>query len=159
MLVLRVLPFFQRLVASYSGWLQFPCIKLSHLINRSAFCFSLDYSLCFYFQVETSLFHVDSSHDLSVTFQLRGFKPSIMKFPRAETFSAMTKFSGMRFSVSEVIKFDPELLDGIYNCYCVANLSCCMLIICLKVNRHFKNWSRFFIYYRGKGNGCIFWSS
>ncbi|KAL2484980.1 Protein of unknown function (DUF1162) [Abeliophyllum distichum] len=63
-------------------------------------------------EVETSLFHVDSSHDLSVTFQLRGFKPSLMKFPRAETFSAMAKFSGTRFSVSEVIKFDPELVDG-----------------------------------------------
>ncbi|CAI9097127.1 OLC1v1033463C2 [Oldenlandia corymbosa var. corymbosa] len=63
-------------------------------------------------KVESSFFHIDSSHDLTLTFSIRHFKPSILKFPRAETFSAMAKFSGTSFSLSETLTFDSELPDG-----------------------------------------------
>ncbi|KAA8547313.1 hypothetical protein F0562_003823 [Nyssa sinensis] len=63
-------------------------------------------------EVETSFFHIDSSHDLGLAFQLHGFKPSILKFPRAESFSAIAKFSGTKFSLSETITFDPAVCDG-----------------------------------------------
>ncbi|XP_073032093.1 intermembrane lipid transfer protein VPS13 isoform X2 [Primulina eburnea] len=63
-------------------------------------------------EVETSLFHIDSSHDLSLTFKMRGFRPSVLKLPRAESFSTMSRFGGTKFSLSEVIRFDPEFSDG-----------------------------------------------
>lgn len=64
------------------------------------------------FQVETSFFHVDSSHDLTITFEMHGYKPSAVRFPRAETFGEIAKFSGTRFSLSEAITFDPQSSDG-----------------------------------------------
>lgn len=64
------------------------------------------------FQVENSFFHIDSSHDLTITFQLRGFNPSSMKFPRAETFCETAKFSGTRFSLWETIVFDSKSSSG-----------------------------------------------
>ncbi|KAK6160539.1 hypothetical protein DH2020_003920 [Rehmannia glutinosa] len=64
------------------------------------------------FQVETSFYHIDSSHDLSIAFQMHGFRPSTLKFPRAESFSKKAKFSGTKFSISEIIRFDPEFSDG-----------------------------------------------
>ncbi|KAL6965672.1 hypothetical protein U1Q18_036726 [Sarracenia purpurea var. burkii] len=63
-------------------------------------------------EVETSFFHVDSSHDLRIVFQMHGFKPSILRFPRAETFSGTAKFSGTKFSLSETITFEPDLNNG-----------------------------------------------
>ncbi|KAM3303588.1 putative protein isoform X1 [Capsicum chacoense] len=63
-------------------------------------------------EVETSFFHVDSSHDLMITFEMHGYKPSAVKFPRAETFGEIAKFSGTRFSLSETIIFDPQSSDG-----------------------------------------------
>ncbi|THG06671.1 hypothetical protein TEA_005294 [Camellia sinensis var. sinensis] len=66
-------------------------------------------------EAETSFFHVDSSHDLGVIFHVHGFRPSILKFPRAETFSGIAKFSGTKFSLSEMIAFDPDLCDGPMN--------------------------------------------
>ncbi|CAL5360507.1 unnamed protein product [Camellia sinensis] len=68
---------------------------------------------------ETSFFHIDSSHDLGVIFHVHGFRPSILKFPRTETFSGIAKFSGTKFSLSEMIAFDPDLCDGPINerCY------------------------------------------
>ncbi|KAL3354105.1 hypothetical protein AABB24_018653 [Solanum stoloniferum] len=63
-------------------------------------------------EVETSFFHVDSSHDLIITFEMHGYKPSVVKFPRAETFGEIAKFSGTRFSLSETITFDPQSSDG-----------------------------------------------
>lgn len=63
-------------------------------------------------EVETSFFHIDSSHDLSITFKMRGFRPSVLKLPRAESFSTMARFGGTKFSLSEVIRFDPEFSDG-----------------------------------------------
>ncbi|KAI7990467.1 putative vacuolar protein sorting-associated protein 13C [Camellia lanceoleosa] len=66
-------------------------------------------------EAETSFFHIDSSHDLGVIFHVHGFRPSILKFPRAETFSGIAKFSGTKFSLSETIAFDPDLCDGPIN--------------------------------------------
>ncbi|XP_073129939.1 intermembrane lipid transfer protein VPS13 isoform X2 [Henckelia pumila] len=63
-------------------------------------------------EVETSFFHIDSSHDLSITFKMHGFRPSVLKLPRAETFSTMARFGGTKLSISEVIRFDPEISDG-----------------------------------------------
>ncbi|XP_031091593.1 uncharacterized protein LOC115996484 isoform X5 [Ipomoea triloba] len=63
-------------------------------------------------EVENSFFHIDSSHDLTITFQLRGFNPSSMKFPRAETFCETAKFSGTRFSLWETIVFDSKSSSG-----------------------------------------------
>ncbi|KAG8383675.1 hypothetical protein BUALT_Bualt04G0038500 [Buddleja alternifolia] len=63
-------------------------------------------------EVETSFYHIDSSHDLSITFQMHGFRPSTLNYPRAESFSAKAKFSGTKFSISEIIRFDPDFNDG-----------------------------------------------
>ncbi|KAG8380914.1 hypothetical protein BUALT_Bualt06G0066200 [Buddleja alternifolia] len=63
-------------------------------------------------EVETSFYHIDSSHDLLITFQMHGFRPSTLNYPRAESFSAKAKFSGTKFSISEIIRFDPDFNDG-----------------------------------------------
>ncbi|KAG8383676.1 hypothetical protein BUALT_Bualt04G0038600 [Buddleja alternifolia] len=63
-------------------------------------------------EVETSFYHIDSSHALSITFQMHGFRPSTLNYPRAESFSAKAKFSGTKFSISEIIRFDPDFNDG-----------------------------------------------
>ncbi|KAI8535314.1 hypothetical protein RHMOL_Rhmol10G0164400 [Rhododendron molle] len=63
-------------------------------------------------KVETSFCHIDSSHDLGIVLCMHGFKPSILKFPRAETFSGITKFSGTKYSISETVTFEPDLTDG-----------------------------------------------
>ncbi|XP_009615133.1 uncharacterized protein [Nicotiana tomentosiformis] len=80
---------------------------VSVTIENAGVCRSADVS-----EVETSFFHVDSSHDLTITFDMPGYKPSAVKFPRAETFSEIAKFSGTRFSLSETITFDPQSSDG-----------------------------------------------
>ncbi|KAL7090722.1 hypothetical protein ACP275_12G059000 [Erythranthe tilingii] len=63
-------------------------------------------------EIETSFYHIDSSHDLLITFHMHGFKPSTLKYLRAESFSEKAKFSGTKFSISEIIKFDPDSSDG-----------------------------------------------
>ncbi|KAL6541687.1 hypothetical protein OROGR_011173 [Orobanche gracilis] len=63
-------------------------------------------------EVGTSFYHIDSSHDLSIIFHVHGFRPSTLKYPRAESFSGKAKFSGTKFSLSEIIRFDPEFSDG-----------------------------------------------
>ncbi|KAH6809791.1 hypothetical protein C2S51_027574 [Perilla frutescens var. frutescens] len=63
-------------------------------------------------EVETSFYHIDSSHDFSITFQMRGFKPLTLKYPRAESFSQKARFNGTKFSVSEIVKFESELSNG-----------------------------------------------
>ncbi|XP_059667459.1 uncharacterized protein LOC132312914 [Cornus florida] len=63
-------------------------------------------------EVETSYFHIDSSHELGLAFHMNGFKPSILKFPRAESFSTTAKFSGTKFSLSEIVNFDPASSHG-----------------------------------------------
>ncbi|XP_057796881.1 intermembrane lipid transfer protein VPS13 isoform X2 [Salvia miltiorrhiza] len=63
-------------------------------------------------EVETSFYHIDSSHDFSITFQMQGFKPSTLKYPRAESFSEKARFSGTKFSVSEIVKFESQFSNG-----------------------------------------------
>lgn len=68
-----------------------------------------------YFQVENYFHHVDPSHDLDLKFHMQGFKASPVKFPRAEVFSTMAKYSGTKLSVIETMTFDPMISDcGIY---------------------------------------------
>nr|GEW57065.1 putative vacuolar protein sorting-associated protein 13E [Tanacetum cinerariifolium] len=63
-------------------------------------------------EVETSFYHIDSSHDLSLTFNIPGFRPSVLKFPRAEKFSEIAKFSGTKFSSSESVNFSADTSKG-----------------------------------------------
>ncbi|KAL8519790.1 hypothetical protein ACS0TY_010650 [Phlomoides rotata] len=63
-------------------------------------------------EVETPFYHIDSSHDFSITFKMRGYRPSTLKYPRSESFSEKAKFSGTKFSVSETVRFDSEFSDG-----------------------------------------------
>ncbi|XP_044509521.1 uncharacterized protein LOC123228248 isoform X4 [Mangifera indica] len=60
-------------------------------------------------EVQTPFHDIDPSHDLGLEFNLHSFRPSVFKFPRAETFSAMAKFSGTKFSLSETMTLDPEI--------------------------------------------------
>lgn len=43
---------------------------------------------------------------------MQGYRPSALKFPRTETFSAMAKFSGAKFSLTETMIFNPEFSNG-----------------------------------------------
>lgn len=45
-------------------------------------------------------------------FCIHGFRPSNLKFPRAETFSTMAKLSGTKFSLTEMVSFDSDSSDG-----------------------------------------------
>lgn len=63
-------------------------------------------------EVETSFYHIDSSHDLLLTFDIKGFRPSVLRFPRAEKFSEVAKFSGTKFSSSEFINFTADISKG-----------------------------------------------
>ncbi|KAF5748859.1 putative vacuolar protein sorting-associated protein 13B-like isoform X3 [Tripterygium wilfordii] len=63
-------------------------------------------------EVENSFHHIDPSHDLGLEFKIYGFDPSVLKFPRTETFSAAAKFSGTKFSLSETIAFHSDLSNG-----------------------------------------------
>ncbi|KAJ0968632.1 hypothetical protein J5N97_025549 [Dioscorea zingiberensis] len=58
-----------------------------------------------------SVFYVDSTHELGVTFNMRGFRPTCSKFPRAESFIAMTKFNGSKFQFSEILTFNSDTSD------------------------------------------------
>lgn len=62
-------------------------------------------------EVETSFFHIDSSHDLAMVFTIQGYGPSVLKFPRAENFGAVAKFNGTKFSASETISFNSDSLS------------------------------------------------
>ncbi|ESR43047.1 hypothetical protein CICLE_v100108862mg, partial [Citrus x clementina] len=62
-------------------------------------------------QAQTSFHDIDPSHDLGLEFNMDGFRTSTLKFPRAETFSTMAKFSGTKFSLSETLTLDPELFS------------------------------------------------
>ncbi|XP_071697656.1 intermembrane lipid transfer protein VPS13 [Rutidosis leptorrhynchoides] len=63
-------------------------------------------------EVENSFYHIDSSHDLTLTIHIDGFRPSSLKFPRAEKFSEIAKFSGTKFSSSESINFSGDNSKG-----------------------------------------------
>jgi hypothetical protein len=62
--------------------------------------------------VETSFHHIDPSYDLGMEFCIHGFRPSTLKFPRAETFCTMAKFSGTKFSLTDTVSFDSNSSDG-----------------------------------------------
>ncbi|KAJ6776637.1 PROTEIN SORTING-ASSOCIATED PROTEIN putative (DUF1162)-RELATED, partial [Salix koriyanagi] len=64
-------------------------------------------------EVETSFHHIDPSYDLGMEFCIHGFRPSNLKFPRAETFSTMAKLSGTKFSLTEMVSFDSDSSDGL----------------------------------------------
>nr|KAJ0195949.1 hypothetical protein LSAT_V11C700351370 [Lactuca sativa] len=46
---------------------------------------------------------------MTLNFDIRGFRPSVMKFPSAEKFSEVAKFSGTKFSSSESINFTADI--------------------------------------------------
>lgn len=64
------------------------------------------------FQAENFYHHVDPSHDLSLEFSLHGFKPSSLKFPRIDAFSAVAKFDGLKFTQAESMCLYPDLCNG-----------------------------------------------
>ena len=68
--------------------------------------------IMFSFQGETSVYHIDPSHDLGLEIHIDGFKPSHFKFPRLETFSTTAKFSENKFSLSETLTFESSNLRG-----------------------------------------------
>lgn len=43
---------------------------------------------------------------------MHGYRPSVIKFPRTETFSSTAKFSGTKFCQSETMTFDPDMCNG-----------------------------------------------
>ncbi|KAI4331783.1 hypothetical protein L6164_016738 [Bauhinia variegata] len=57
-------------------------------------------------KVETSVYHIDPSHDLGLQICIDGFKPSDFKFPRLETFCTMAKLNGRKFTLSETLTFE-----------------------------------------------------
>ncbi|KAK4267115.1 hypothetical protein QN277_023943 [Acacia crassicarpa] len=61
---------------------------------------------------ETTVYHIDPSHDLGLEICIDGFKPSYFKFPRLETFSTTAKFSENKFSLSETLTFESSNLRG-----------------------------------------------
>ncbi|GAV67143.1 LOW QUALITY PROTEIN: DUF1162 domain-containing protein/Chorein_N domain-containing protein [Cephalotus follicularis] len=63
-------------------------------------------------EVETSFYYIDPSHDLELEFNMHGFRPSVLKFPRTEKFSTMAKFSGTKYSLSETLIFYPDSYNG-----------------------------------------------
>ncbi|XP_047313414.1 uncharacterized protein LOC124916706 [Impatiens glandulifera] len=69
-------------------------------------------STTFLQEVDTSFFHIDSSHDLDISIHLPGFNSSSLKFPRTEVFTGTAKFSGTKFSLSESIVFFSEQTFG-----------------------------------------------
>ncbi|TXG57716.1 hypothetical protein EZV62_015545 [Acer yangbiense] len=60
-------------------------------------------------EVQTSFHDIDPSHDLGLELNIHGFRPSVLKFPRAETFSTVAKLSATNFSLSENVTLDPVL--------------------------------------------------
>ncbi|XP_073012455.1 intermembrane lipid transfer protein VPS13 isoform X2 [Typha latifolia] len=52
-----------------------------------------------------SIFLVDSSHDLGITFHIQGYSSILSKFPRAEQFSVAAKLNVSKFSITEKLAF------------------------------------------------------
>ncbi|XP_057415336.1 uncharacterized protein LOC130710179 isoform X3 [Lotus japonicus] len=63
-------------------------------------------------EVDTSVYHIDPSHDLGLKICIDGFKCSDFKFPRLETFCSMAKFSETKFSFSETLILEPINSNG-----------------------------------------------
>lgn len=62
--------------------------------------------------MQTSIYHIDPSHDLGLEICIDGFKHSDLKFPRLETFCTMAKFSETKFSLSETLMFETNNSNG-----------------------------------------------
>ncbi|XP_024632124.1 uncharacterized protein [Medicago truncatula] len=63
-------------------------------------------------EVETSIYHIDPSHDLGLEIYIDGFKCCDFKFPRLETFCTVAKFSETKFSLSETLIFESNNSSG-----------------------------------------------
>ncbi|XWS30007.1 hypothetical protein CRYUN_Cryun24cG0081100 [Craigia yunnanensis] len=63
-------------------------------------------------KVVTFFHHIDLAHDLTLEFSIHGYRSSVIKFPRTETFSTTAKFSGTKFCQSETMAFDPDMCNG-----------------------------------------------
>ncbi|XP_022765514.1 uncharacterized protein LOC111310374 isoform X3 [Durio zibethinus] len=63
-------------------------------------------------KVVTFFHHIDLSHDLTLEFSVHGYRPSVIKFTRTETFSTTAKFNGTKFCQSETMAFDPDMRNG-----------------------------------------------
>ncbi|KAJ1416636.1 putative vacuolar protein sorting-associated protein 13A [Sesbania bispinosa] len=63
-------------------------------------------------EVETSVYHIDPSHDLGLEICIDGFKCCDFKFPRLETFCTTAKFSETKFLSSETLLFEPNSSNG-----------------------------------------------
>ncbi|KAF6145935.1 hypothetical protein GIB67_007954 [Kingdonia uniflora] len=59
-----------------------------------------------------SVFHIDSTHDLGITFNINGFKPSSSKFSRVETFTTTARFNDGKFFSSETLALYPDSSKG-----------------------------------------------
>lgn len=58
------------------------------------------------FQVSfASIFFVDPSNDLGITFHIQDYRSLAIKFPRVESFSTAAKSNGPKFSLTETITF------------------------------------------------------
>ncbi|KAK9110206.1 hypothetical protein Sjap_018266 [Stephania japonica] len=60
----------------------------------------------------SSVFHVDSTHDLGLLFHVHGFSPCTSKFQRAETFATVSKLNETKFSSSETLVIHPDSCTG-----------------------------------------------
>ncbi|KAK9111606.1 hypothetical protein Scep_019125 [Stephania cephalantha] len=60
----------------------------------------------------SSVFHVDSTHDLGLLFHVHGFSPCTSKFQRAETFATVSKLNETKFSSSESLVIRPDSCTG-----------------------------------------------
>ncbi|CAK8560603.1 unnamed protein product [Lathyrus sativus] len=63
-------------------------------------------------EVETSIYHIDHSHDLGLEICIDGFKCCYFKFPRLETLCTMAKLGATKFSISETLIFEPNNSNG-----------------------------------------------
>ncbi|CAL9110355.1 unnamed protein product [Musa acuminata var. zebrina] len=113
-----------------------------------------------------SVYHVDSAHDLVLTFEMKGFRQVTSKFPRAESFSSMGRLNGSFYFSSEKLAFYPENSSG---SVCVTldktmDASCGAREICLSVPFLLYNCTSLFltildVNHEGKGNAVVIPSS
>ncbi|PKA51468.1 hypothetical protein AXF42_Ash002833 [Apostasia shenzhenica] len=59
-----------------------------------------------------SCFAVDSTHDLDVTCMIHGYRPAVSKFPRADSFSMISKSIGSKYFVLERLSLYPHSSDS-----------------------------------------------
>ncbi|XP_031373509.1 uncharacterized protein LOC116188354 isoform X3 [Punica granatum] len=66
-------------------------------------------------EVATSFYHIDPSHELGLNFHLQGYKTSVSRFPDAEAFVTLAKFTGTKFILSETLSFEADVGKGPIN--------------------------------------------